>query len=176
MATAKKKAPAKKAAPKKGDEPVRMGRSTKQSADSAGKFKPTDTAGDAAPTDMSKRFGENFDSGFFFNTAGKKQAYGQGRTGKRFRDQEIRASLKKRENSTGKDQPVRAGRKAQGTGGKSYADTAMKRGNTGDLAGRGGPIQKVYKGGDTSISIGIPERGMGRTNKRAADQFKRKKK
>jgi len=79
-------------------------------------------------------------------------------------------------NSTGKDQPVRAGRKAQGTGGKSYADTAMKRGNTGDLAGRGGPIQKVYKGGDTSISIGIPERGMGRTNKRAADQFNRKKK
>jgi hypothetical protein len=57
--------------------------------------------------------------------------------------------------------------------GASYAETYMKRGNTGDLAGRGGPIQKVYEGGDTNISIGIPKRGRGRTNQRAKDQFKR---
>jgi hypothetical protein len=58
--------------------------------------------------------------------------------------------------------------------GAGYAKN--NRGYGGDLAGRGGPIQKVYKGGDTSISIGIPERGRGRTNQRAIDQFKRKKK
>ena len=92
---AMKKAAPKKAAPKKGDEPVRMGRAKKLSEDSAGKKKPSDTAGDLAPMDMNKRFGENFDSGYFFNAAGKKQAYGPGRTSTRLMDQRKRASVKK---------------------------------------------------------------------------------
>jgi hypothetical protein len=107
----KKKAPAKKAIPKKGDEAVRMGRSAKQSADSAGKFKPTDTAGRTAPTDMSKRYGENSDSGFFFNAARKKQAYGQGRTDKRLMDQRKRASVKKTANAAANAKKVAKGKK-----------------------------------------------------------------
>jgi hypothetical protein len=90
MAMKKKAAAPKKAAAKKGDEPVRAGVGKKQSKDSAGKLKPTDTAGRKAPTDMSKRYGENYDSGYFFNAAGKKQAYGQGRTDKRLMDQRKR--------------------------------------------------------------------------------------
>ena len=75
-----------------------------------------------------------------------------------------------------KAQSARMTKQAQSTA-KSGAGYAKKNhGYGGDLAGFGGPIQKVYKGGDTSISIGIPERGMGRTMKRGIDQFKRKKK
>ena len=85
----------KKAAAKKGDEPVRVGRAKKQSKDSAGQKKPTDTAGWLAPTDMSKRYGENYDSGYFFNAAGKKQAYGEGKTERRLYDQRKRAGAKK---------------------------------------------------------------------------------
>jgi len=92
---AMKKAAAKKAVAKKGDEPVRAGRAAKQSKDSAGKLMPTDTAGRLAPTDMSKRYGENYDSGYFFNAAGKKQAYGDGKTTKRLFDQRKRAAEKK---------------------------------------------------------------------------------
>jgi hypothetical protein len=75
-----------------------------------------------------------------------------------------------------KAQPARMTKQAESTpkSGAGYAKN--NRGYGGDLAGRGGPIQKVYKGGDTSISIGIPERGRGRTNQRAIDQIKRKKK
>lgn len=80
---------------KKGDEPVRVGRAKKISNDSAGRYKPTDTAGRLAPTDISNRFGENSDSGYFFNSAGKKQAYGLGRTEQRRMDQNKRSSVKK---------------------------------------------------------------------------------
>ena len=108
---AMKKAAPKKAAPKKGDEPVRAGVGKKQSKDSAGKLKPTDTAGRLAPTDMSKRYGENYDSGYFFNAAGKKQAYGEGKTTKRLFDQRKRASEKKAGAAAGNAKKVAKGKK-----------------------------------------------------------------
>jgi hypothetical protein len=75
-----------------------------------------------------------------------------------------------------KAQSARMTKQAESTPKTGAGYAKNNRGYGGDLAGRGGPIQKVYKGGDTSISIGIPERGRGRTNQRAIDQFKRKKK
>lgn len=101
----------KKAASKKGDEPVRSGRAKKQSKDSAGKLKPTDTAGRLAPTDMSKRYGENYDSGYFFNAAGKKQAYGEGKTERRLFDQRKRAAAKKVASAAANAKKVAKGKK-----------------------------------------------------------------